>query len=192
MARVISDPLSARLGQPVVVDNRPGANGIVGAELVSKSSPDGHTVLITSASFAINPGIYRKLPFDPVRGFTPVMNVANGGGLFLAVHPALPVKSVADLVAYGKRPGARLAYGSAGQGNATHLTAALFNLRAGLDMVHVPYRSAGLSVAALMGNETQVQFVSLSSSLQYIKAGRIRILAREYAEAVRAAGIEPQ
>ncbi len=177
VARLVSEPLAARLGQPVVVDNRPGANGIIGAEIVSKSSADGHTVLVTSASFAINPSIYRKLPFDPVQDFTPVTNLANGGGLFLAVHPSLPVKTLADLIAYGKRPGVRLAYGSAGQGNATHLAAAMFSLRAGLDMVHVPYRSAGLSVAALMANETQLQFVSPSSSLQYIKAGRMRVLA---------------
>ena len=176
VARLIADPLGARLGQSVVVDNRGGANGIIGAEIVSKATPDGHTLLVTSASFAINPSIYRKLPFDAINDFTPVTNLASGGGLFLSVHPSLPVHSVAELIAYARKPGTRLAYGSAGQGNATHLTAALFNLRAGLDMVHVPYKSAGLAVAALLGNEVQVLFVTPSSSLQFIKSGRMRVL----------------
>ena len=177
VARLVADSLAARLGQPVVIDNRGGANGIIGADIVSKSQPDGHTLLVTSASFAINPSITRKLPFDPVQDFTPVSLLATGGGLFLVVNPTLPVKSLADLIAYAKRPGVKLAYGSAGQGNTTHLAAALLNLRAGLDLVHAPYKSAGLSGAALMGNEIQLLFVTLSSSLQHIKSGRMRVIA---------------
>ena len=177
VARLVSDSLGARLGQPVVIDNRGGANGIIGAEIVSKAQPDGHTLLVTSASFAINPSITRKLPFDPIKDFTPITNLATGGGLFLVVNPSLPVKSLADLIAYAKRPGVKVAYGSAGQGNTTHLAAALLNLRAGLDMVHVPYKSAGISGTALMGNEIQVLFVTLSSSLQHIKSGRMRVIA---------------
>ena len=177
VARLVSDSLSARLGQPVVVDNRGGANGIIGADIVSKAQSDGHTLLITSASFAINPSVSRKLPFDPIKDFTPVTILATGGGLFLVVNPTLPVKTLADLIAYAKRPGVKLAYGSAGQGNTTHLAAALLNLRAGLDLVHAPYKSAGLSGAALIGNEIQLLFVTLSSSLQHIKAGRMRVLA---------------
>ena len=176
VARLVADSLGARLGQPVIIDNRGGANGIIGADIVSKSQPDVHTLLVTSASFAINPSITRKLPFDPVKDFTPVSLLATGGGLFLVVNPTLPVKSLADLVAYAKRPGVKLAYGSAGQGNTTHLAAALLNLRAGLDLVHAPYKSAGLSGAALMGNEIQLLFVTLSSSLQHIKSGRMRVI----------------
>lgn len=180
LARMIAEPLSARLGQTVVVDNRGGANGIIGAEIVSKAQPDGYTLLITSSSFGINPAIYRKLPFDSIRDFTPVTSPATGGGSFLAVHPSLPVKTVAELITYAKKPGVKLAYGSAGYGNSTHLMAALFCQRTGLNMAHAPYKSAGLGATALMGNEVQVMFVSAASSLQFIKAGRMRPLAYNY------------
>lgn len=183
VARIVAEPLTARLGQTVVIDNRGGANGIVGAEIVSRSNPDGYTVLVTSASFAINPSIYRKLPFDPLKDFTPLMLVASGGGQILAVHPSVPVQSVADLIAHAKKPGVRLAYGSAGQGNATHLSAVLFSMRAGVDMVHVPYKSAGLGAQALMANEVQVMFMSIAAGMPFVKAGRIRPLA--YAGAKR-------
>jgi tripartite-type tricarboxylate transporter receptor subunit TctC len=180
LARMIAEPLSGRLGQTVVVDNRGGANGIIGAEIVSKAQPDGYTLLITSSSFGINPAIYRKLPFDAIRDFTPVTSPATGGGSFLAVHPSLPVKTVAELIAYAKKPGVKLAYGSAGYGNSTHLMAALFCQRTGLNLAHAPYKSAGLGATALMGNEVQVMFVSAASSLQFIKAGRMRPLAYNY------------
>jgi tripartite-type tricarboxylate transporter receptor subunit TctC len=180
LARMIAEPLSARLGQTVVVDNRGGANGIIGAEIVSKAQPDGYTLLITSSSFGINPAIYRKLPFDSIRDFTPVTSPVTGGGSFLAVHPSLPVKTVAELIAYAKKPGVKLAYGSAGYGNSTHLMAALFCQRTGLNLAHAPYKSAGLGATALMGNEVQLMFVSAASSLQFIKAGRMRALAYNY------------
>ncbi len=180
VARLVADPLGARLGQSVVVDNRGGANGIIGAEIVAKANPDGHTLLVTTASFAINPSIYRKLPFDPVRDFTPVTNLGSGAGLLLVAHPSVPARTLAELIAHGKTPGVRLAYGSAGLGNATHLVGALLNMRAGLNMVHVPYKSAGIAVSALMGNEVQVIFASPLSSLQYVKAGRMRALAYNF------------
>ena len=177
IARQVADPLALRFGQAVVVDNRPGANGVIGADIVSKATPDGHTLLVTSASFAINPSIYRKLPYDPVRGFAPVTNIALGGGLILCVNAAFPARSVQELIALAQKPGAALSYGSAGIGNATHLTAALFNVRAGTRMVHVPYKGAGQAIAALLGQEVQVLFTSAASGMQYLKAGRLRALA---------------
>ena len=180
IARLISEPLGARLGQTIVVDNRPGANGVIGADIVSKSPPDGYTLLVTSQSFAANPSIYRKLPYDPLRDFAPVTNIAIGGGSILCVGPQVAVRSVEELTALARKPGARISYGSAGTGNTTHLAAALLNARLGTDMVHVPYKSAGQAIAALMAGEVQVLFASPSSSLQHIKAGRVRALAYNF------------
>lgn len=177
VARLVGEAMSARLGQTVVVDNRAGANGILGADIVSKAPADGHTLLITSASFAINPGITRKLPFDPIKGFTPVLLLTTGGGLFMVVNPALGVKTLQEFIALARRPGAKVAYGSAGHGNTTHLAPAMLAVRAGIDMVHVPYKGAPAAAAALLGNEVQTVFVTLSSALPHIKAGRVRVLA---------------
>ena len=180
IARLIAEPLGARLGQTIVVDNRPGANGVIGADIVSKSPPDGYTLLVTSQSFAANPAIYRKLPYDALRDFAPVTNIAIGGGSILCVAPQIAVKSVEELLALARKPGARLSYGSAGTGNTTHLAGALLNSRLGADMVHVPYKSAGQAIAALMANEVQVLFASPSSILAHIKAGRVRALAYNF------------
>jgi len=180
VARQLSEPLTARLGQTVVVDNRPGANGVIGADIVSKASPDGYTVLVTSASFAVNPSIYRKLPFDPLRDFTPITNIATGGGLVLCVGPQVAAKSVQELIALARKPGSRISYASAGAGNTTHLAAALFASRAGIDMVHVPYKAGGPALAALMGGEVQVYFGTPISSVNFIKAGKIRALAYNF------------
>jgi tripartite-type tricarboxylate transporter receptor subunit TctC len=177
VARLLADALAGKSGQGVVVDNRPGANGIVGAEIVARSLPDGHTVLVTSASFAINPSIYRKLPFDIVKDFAPVTQIASAGGQVLAVHPSVRARTPLELVSYAKQPGVRLNYASAGLGNATHLAAELFALRTGIHMVHVPYKSAGMGVQALMANEVQVMFLSAAASLPYIRAARVRALA---------------
>lgn len=182
IARQVAERLSGRFGQTFVVDNRAGANGVIGADLVSRANPDGYTVLVTSASFAINPSIYRKLPYDPVRGFAPVTNIALGGGLILCINAASPIRSVKELIAAARKPGASLTYGSAGMGNSTHLNAALFNARAGTQMAHVPYKGAGQAIAALLGSEINILFTSTTSSMQYIKAGRLRALAYNHSE----------
>ncbi len=177
IARVVSQQLTAQIGQPVVLDNRPGANGILGADLVAKANPDGYTLLITSASFAVNPSVYRKLPFDPVRSFAPVTNLCSSAGMLILVNASYPAQTVQQLLEIGKQPGNRLAYGTSGVGNATHLAAALLQARTGVQFTHVPYRSGGLVTAALMGNEIQFMFTNPATIISQVKSGRVRALA---------------
>jgi tripartite-type tricarboxylate transporter receptor subunit TctC len=176
-ARILAQQLSIQMNQQFVVDNRPGANGIIGADIVAKSTPDGYTLLVTSGSFAINPSIYRKLPFDSLRDFVPVSQISGSDAHILVVSGTLPVNSLRELIEYGKKPGAKLAYGSPGIGNSLHLAAALLNQRAGTNMVHVPYKGAGAAVTALLAGEVQVMMATPPMSLPHIRSGRLKALA---------------
>ena len=173
-ARALAKEMETYLGQPLVVDNRGGANGIIGCDLVAKAAPDGYTLMHISVAFVINPSTYKKLPFDTSRDFTPITNPVVGQGAFLAVHPSLPARSVTELIALAKSQ--KLILGSPGIGNVLHLIAEAFNLRAGTTMLHVPYKGAGPAMIALLGGETQVMVVPPLISMPHIKAERLRPL----------------
>src|SRR5438105_4862963 len=174
--RAVSAGMSETLKQGVVVENRAGGGGIIGADIVAKAPPDGYTVLLgTPAEIAILPHL-QKLPYDPLKDFVPV-SLATSSPLILVAHPSLPVKSVSDLVALIKaRPG-QLSYGSAGTGGVHHLAAELLKITFKLDMVHVPYKGVGAVIPDLLGNQIQMTFSSMPPSVPYVGSGKLRALA---------------
>jgi tripartite-type tricarboxylate transporter receptor subunit TctC len=177
VARVVGAQLQVQLGQPFVVENRPGANGIVGADMVAKSAPDGYTLMVYSSGFVINPFVHKKLPYDTEKDFVPVTNLVTNGGLFIAVHPAVPAQNLQELIAIGRRPDAKLAYSSPGVGNPWHLAMEVFNSVAGTKMLHIPYKGGGPATAALAAGEVQAMLASPAPLMPHYKSGRIRVIA---------------
>ena len=175
-ARLVAQKLADALGQPVVVDNRPGAGSIIGTDIVAKAAPDGYTLLVVASSITINPSLHKKLPFDPVRDLAPITQLSAFPNM-LTVHPALPVKTVRELIALAQAKPGQINYGSSGTGTGTHLSAELFKSMTGVDMVHVPYKGGGPAVTALLGGQVQLNFATIPSVLPHVRAGKLRAVA---------------
>ena len=177
VARTMAPHLSAALGQTVTIDNKPGAGGTIGTDIVAKASPDGYTLLMaTSSTHAVAPNLNPKLPYDPVRDFAPVMNV-NIGPNILVVTAGLPVHSVRELIALGRsRPG-KLTFASSGTGTVYHLSGEMFKSMANLEIVHVPYKGSGLAFSDLISGEVSMMFDATTSVMPHVKSGKLRALA---------------
>ena len=175
-ARALGEQLARMFGQNIVIDNRGGANGIIAGEMVAKAAPDGYTVLYTSNSFINNQLVQAKPPFDILRDFAPITNVANLPGYLILVNAQVPARSMKDLIDLSKgTKGMR--FGSGGIGNSQHLLGELINARAGTQLMHVPYKGFAPMITALLGNEVQVAFGAPTTVIQHIKSGRLRVLA---------------
>ncbi|MBL8385298.1 MAG: tripartite tricarboxylate transporter substrate binding protein [Burkholderiales bacterium] len=174
--RVVASELARRLGQQVVVENRPGAGATIGAEAVAKAVPDGYTLLLASQTNAISATLYAKLAFNAVEDFAPISLLGREPGV-LVVHPAFPARTVAELIAHVRRNPGKVDYASSGNGSGQHLFAALFNTMAGVAMNHVPYRGSGQATTDLLAGQVQVSFPGLAGMLGHIRAGKLRALA---------------
>ena len=175
--RLVLTRLGEVLGQQIVVDNRAGGGGTIGAMIAAKAAPDGYTFLFGSiATHAVNPAMYKKLPYDHISDFTPVARIGTVPNV-LVVHPALPVKTVAELLSHARANPGKINYGSAGIGSPPHLSMELLKSMTGVNIVHIPYKGAGPALAELLGGQTQVMCTSLAGQLPHIRAGRVRALA---------------
>lgn len=175
VARIVFQKMSEMLGQQFVIDNRGGAAGAIGSEVVANSPADGYTIMVQSATHVANPHLYKKLPYDALKDFVGITTLARQVGV-LVVHPSLPVKSVKEFIALAKKRPGEIIYGSAGNGSYVHLTMALFASMTGLKMVHVPYRGGGPAGIALVAGETQAEIATIGSLFSHIKAKRVRPL----------------
>jgi len=175
LGRVIGQKLNENLKVAVVVENRAGANGTIGAAYVAKSAPDGLTMIVVPAGYAANPALYKSLPYDQARDLAPVSHIASGP-LVLVVHPSLPAKSIKELIALAKARPAEINVGSAGNGSLPHLSAELFNLAAGVKLTHIPYKGSGAAIVDVLGGQVPVYFMNVLQSLPLIKGGKLRAL----------------
>ena len=176
LARLLGQKLNELWGQPVVTDNRAGANGTIGAALVAKAAPDGYTLLLVPSGFAVNPSIYPKLPFSTERDFAPITQLVEGP-LLVLVHPSVPVYSIKDLISLAKaRPG-QINYASSGIGSPPHLATEHFKIMANVDMVHIPYKGGGPALVDLLAGQVSVYFNAILQAMPYAKTGKLRALA---------------
>ena len=184
-ARILQKELGAALGQPVVIENRPGAGSTIGTAEVANSKPDGYTLVMISTAHVISPHLYKQMPYDPIKGFTPVMKLAEGPYV-LVVHPSLPAKNVAELIALAKSQPGAIDYASSGNGSAQHLVGALFTTAAGVKMNHVPYKGSNQAMNDVLGGQVKVTFVGVPNALPNLNTGKLRALgvstSKRYAE----------
>jgi tripartite-type tricarboxylate transporter receptor subunit TctC len=176
MARLIAPKLSEALGQSVIVDNKPGAGGQIGAAAVAKSPADGYTLMLDASSFAVNPALYPKLPYDTIKAFKPIGVVALFPNVVL-VNSGFPAQSLSDLIAIARKSKDAVSYASSGKGSAQHLAGALFESATGIDMVHVPYKGGGPALNDVIGGHVPLFFGNLASTLQHVQGGKLRALA---------------
>ena len=181
LGRIVADKFSERLGQPFIADNRAGANTVVGSEIVARATPDGHTLLIVSASIAVNPSLVRKLPYDTERDFAPIGNVA-GGPYLMVIHPAVPAKSVSEFIAWVKSQHGKVNYASTGSGGPPHLAAELLKITAGIEMQHIPYKGGGAVLPDLIAGRVSMFFGSIATLRPHVESGRLRAVGMSTAQ----------
>jgi len=174
--RIIAPRLSEALGQQVFVENKPGAGATIGTDFVARSKPDGYTLLVTGTPHVIGPWLYKALPYDALRDFTPIMQFA-AGPYVLVVNPQLPVRSVQELIALAKAQPGKIDYASSGNGSAQHLVSALFASMAGIELSHVPYKGSGPAMQDLLSGQVKVSFAGIPNVMPHVKAGKLRALA---------------
>jgi tripartite-type tricarboxylate transporter receptor subunit TctC len=175
LARAIATPVSESLGQPVVVDNRPGAGGTMGSEFVARAAPDGYTIIMVASTYTAT-AAYEPPSYDPIYGIQPIILIGTTG-LVMTVHPSIPARSVRELIDYARANPGKLNYASVGTGSVPHFAQELFRLQTGINIVHVPYKGGGPALIALVGGEVQLTTISMVAILQHVKAGRLRALA---------------
>ena len=174
---MIADPLSKALGQPVIVENRPGGNGTIGTSAVKRAAPDGYTLLVQYSGYqVITPLIVKKLGWDPIKDFAPVANILSAPQL-VVVREGLPVKTLSELVAYGKANPGKLSYGSSGNGSLQHVTGEMLKLQTGIDMTHVPYKGTGPTITDMLGGNVDLTFGTPPPFMGHIQAGKLRAIA---------------
>lgn len=176
MGRLVAQKLTEAWGQQVIVDNRPGGSTVIGTDIVAKSAPDGHTLLVTPAPFTIVPSLLKKLPYDPARDFEPI-TLINTTPLVVVVNPGVPAKNIKELIALAKAKPGVMNFGSSGSGGSNHLAGELFNAMANVKIVHVPYKGNAPAMTDLIGGHVDLVYNGLTSALQFIKSGKLRALA---------------
>jgi tripartite-type tricarboxylate transporter receptor subunit TctC len=177
VARIVAAKFTQQMGQTFFVENHGGANGIVGADMVAKAAPDGYTLMVYSSGIVINQYVNRKLPYDTANDFAPVTKLIDNVGVFITVHPSVPVQSVKEFIEYARNPANKLSYSTPGVGNTMHIATELFNAKYGTQMVHIPYKGGGLAASAAVAGEVQVMFNSPSNVVQFSRTGKLRALA---------------